>query len=90
MSASAARPPKYNLEVVEQVILEEAVELHPRLPTITDLVRRIVDDADDAKEVGTATQAIRGLRDAGLFQVRDDERVEPTSAALRACALLVG
>lgn len=82
-------PPKYNLDVVAQVILEEAVELHPQCLTVRELALRIVADAGDVREVETAVEAIRDLRQAGLFRCRDGEGVvQPTSAALRAVALL--
>jgi len=80
--------PKYNVAIVEAVILEVAVELHPENLTAKELSLRIISDADDAREVETAARAIQGLREFGLFSARDDEIVEPTPAALRACALL--
>lgn len=80
--------PKYDVAIVEAAILEIAVELHPRKLTARELSLKIVGDVDDAREVETATQAIRNLREFGLFADRDDEIVEPTPAALRACALL--
>jgi hypothetical protein len=80
--------PNYNVAIVEAVILEVAAELHPDNLTATDLSLKIVSNADDAREVETAAQAIRGLREFGLFADRDDEIVQPTPAALRACALL--
>jgi len=81
-------PPKYDVAIVEAVILEEAVELHPQHLTARELWLRIVSNADDTREVETATQAIRNLRELGLFADRDDEIMEPTPATLRACALL--
>lgn len=81
-------PPKYNVATVEAVILEVAAELHPQNLTAKELALMIVGDPDDAREAETAAQAIRGLREFGLFKVRDDEIVEPTPAALRAVALL--
>jgi hypothetical protein len=83
-------PPKYNLAIVESAILEVAVELHPCHLTARELLLRIVSDPDDRKEVETAAQAIRNLREFGLFADRDDATVEPTQAALRAVALLAG
>jgi hypothetical protein len=80
--------PKYDVAVVEAVILEVAAELHPQNLTAKELALRIISDADDAREVETAAQAIRGLREFGLFSIRDDEIVEPTRSALRAVALL--
>jgi hypothetical protein len=80
--------PKYDVAIVEAVVLEIAAELHPQKLTARELSLKIVGNAEDAREVGTATQAIRNLREFGLFADRDDEIMEPTPAALRACALL--
>lgn len=82
-------PPKYDVAIVEAVILEIAAELHPQKLTAKELSLRIVWNADDAKEFETAAQAIRGLCEYGLFSVRDDEIVMPTPAGLRAVALLL-
>ena len=87
MPSGADLPPKYNIATVEAVILEEAAELHPDNLTATDLSLKIVSNADDSREVETVAQAIRGLREFGLFADRD-EIVEPTPAGLRAVALL--
>jgi hypothetical protein len=81
-------PPKYDVAIVEAVILEVAAELHPQNLTARDLSLKIVSNADDAREVETAGQAIRGLREFGLFMDRNDEIVEPTVTGLRAVALL--
>jgi hypothetical protein len=81
-------PPQYDVAIVEALILEVAAELHPQHLTAGGLSLRIVRDADDNREVETAGRAIRNLREFGLFADRDDEIVEPTQAALRACALL--
>jgi hypothetical protein len=81
-------PPKYNLKIVEAVVLEIAVELHPEHLSGDELSTRIVGNANDQREVETLAQAIRNLREFGLFRNRDDEIVELTPAALRAAALL--
>ena len=81
-------PPQYDIAKVEAVILEVAAELHPQHLEARDLSLKIVGNANDVREVETATRAILGLREFGLLAVRDDEMVEPTPAALRACALL--
>jgi hypothetical protein len=81
-------PAKYNVAMVESVILQVAAELHPEHLTPTDLALKIVGDPDDSRELETAVQAIRNLRKCNLFSARDDETVEPTAAALRAVALL--
>lgn len=81
--------PKYNVAIVEEVVLKVAAELHPERLTEKALVLKIVGDPEDLREVETATRAIANLREVGLFADRYDEVVEPTPAALRACALLV-
>lgn len=81
-------PPKYDVAIVEAVILEVAAELHPEHLSADELSLKIVSDPDDSREVEAATQAIRSLRESGLFKGRDDEIVEPTPPALRAVALL--
>jgi hypothetical protein len=80
--------PNYNVAIVEAVILEVAAELHPQNLTAKELALKIISNANDAREAETADQAIRGLREFGLFANRDDETVQPTPAALRAVALL--
>lgn len=79
--------PKYDVAIVEAVILEVAAELHPQNLTAKELALKIASNSDDAREVETAAQAIDNLREFELFADRDDEIVEPTPAALRACAL---
>lgn len=81
-------PPKYNVATVESALLEVAAELHPQHLTARELSLRIVSDASDSREVETAAQAIRNLREFGLFSDRDDEIAQLTPAALRAYALL--
>lgn len=88
MNIESDTPPKYSLKIVEAVILEIAAELHPQHLTARELSLRILSDPDDGREVETAAEAIRSLREFGLFKGRDDEIVEPTPAALRAVALL--
>lgn len=85
---NADASPQYDVAVVEALILEVAAELHPQDLTAKELALRIISNADDAKEVETAAQAIRGLREFGLLCSGDGEIVEPTPAALRAVALL--
>lgn len=86
--ADRATPPKYNPELVGQVILIEVIEHHPARLTVDELALRIVADPDDTTEVETATEAVRDLRRSGLIRYRnDDEVVEPTHAALRAYTL---
>jgi len=82
-------PPKYDVAIVESVLFEVVTELHPRHPTARELSLEIVSDASDSREVETVAQAIRGLREFGLFSDEDDEIVKPTPAALRARKLLL-
>ncbi|HSS04645.1 MAG TPA: hypothetical protein VLK89_05610 [Solirubrobacterales bacterium] len=89
MTSNAGTPPRYNLALVTQVILEEAVDIDPEHLTVGELSLRIVTDPNDDKEVEIATQAIRDLRQSGLFRYGDDDQVvEPTPAALLAYELL--
>ena len=85
---NAGTSPKYDVAIVEAVLLEVAAELHPQSLTAKELALRIISDADDTREVETAARAIRNLRKFGLFSDRDDETVVPTPAGLRAVALL--
>lgn len=87
---SGGDPPKYNVTLVEALILEMAPELHPRRLPADELSLEIVGDPDDSREKETVAQAIRGLREFGLLTDRDDEIVEPTPVALHAVALLKG
>lgn len=80
--------PQYNVAIVEAVILEVAAELHPENLTARELSLKIINNPGDTREVETAAQAIRNLREFGLFTDRGDEIVEPALAALRAVALL--
>jgi hypothetical protein len=81
-------PPKYDMAIVEAQVLEVAADLHPQHLRAAELSRRIVGDPDDKRELETAAQAIRNLRELGVFSNRDDEMVELTPATLRAAALL--
>jgi hypothetical protein len=87
-SAEVSSQPQYGVAVVEALLLEIATELHPEHLSTGGLLRRIVTDPDDAREIEIGVQAVCNLREAGLFTRRDDEIVEPTPAALRADALL--
>jgi hypothetical protein len=88
MAADGATSPRYDPALVEQAILEEAIELHPQRLTVRELSLRIVSDPDDSREVETAACAIRDLRRSGLLRYRnDDEVVEPTHAAFSAAAI---
>jgi hypothetical protein len=88
MADRKATPAKYDVAKVEAVVLEVAAELHPEHLSTGGLLRRIVADPEDSREIETGIQAIQSLREVGLFTRRTDERVEPTTAAIRAVALL--
>jgi hypothetical protein len=80
--------PNYDPVLVEQVILDEALDLHPQRLTVRELSLRIVSDPHDSTEVETATDAIRDLRRSGLLRYRnDDQVVEPTHAAFSAAEI---
>lgn len=81
-------PPKYDVAKIEAVVLEVAAELHPERLSTGGLLLKVIGNPDDTREIDTASQAVRNLREFGLFARRDDEIVEPTPAALRAVALL--
>jgi len=80
----------YDPETVEQVILEEAIGLHPEQVAVEALCLRIVSDPDDSREMDVAREAIRSLKRVGLFCEREDEIVELTASGARAGELLVG
>jgi hypothetical protein len=91
MAELSTNSPNYSAALVEQLILEEAIELHPQRLTVGELSARIVADPEDWLEVETAGNAIQELRRSGLFRFRnDDEIVEPTHAAFRIYELLAG
>jgi hypothetical protein len=74
--------------LVRQVILDEALELHPQRLTVRELSLRIVSDPGDGSEMEAAADAIRDLRRSGLLRYRnDDQVVEPTHAAFSAAEI---
>lgn len=90
-AAERTIPPKYNPEIVAQVVLLRVIKHHPTRLTIDELALGIVSDPGDDREVETVTDATRELRRACLVRYRnDDELVEPTQAGLRAHSLLLG
>jgi hypothetical protein len=90
MNAKRSIPPKYNPELVERAVLEVVIDIHPGVMTMAELSLRIAADPRDRLEIDAIIRAVRDLRGAGLLQADRNERVEPTPAALRAAALLVG
>jgi hypothetical protein len=81
-------PVKYRVSMVEAVMLEVVGELHPQQISTGRLLREIVENLTDAREVETASRAIHNLVEFGLFSPRDDGKVEPTPAGLHAVRLL--
>lgn len=80
--------PQYNVAAVEALLLEIATELDPEHLSKDKLSLRVVTNPDDSREIDTAARAIRNLQEVGLFKDREDEVVQPTPAAIRACTLL--
>ena len=81
-------PVSHGDALVEQAILEEALELYPQRLTVSELSLRVVSDPEDSGEIETAVHATRNLRRSGLLRYRnDDQVVEPTHAAFSAVAL---
>jgi len=81
-------PPQYVIATVEAAILEIDAELHPQRLTAVGLAAKVIAQPSDAREVEVAEQAVRNLREFGLFRECDDESLEPTGTALHAVALL--
>jgi hypothetical protein len=88
MAEHETTSPKYSVATVEAVLLEMTAELHPKHLSTEGLLLEVVTDPGDEREIETGMQAIRSLREIGLFTHRDDEIVEPTPAAVRAVKLL--
>jgi hypothetical protein len=89
MKIYAGSSPKYNVFLVAGLLLEDAVELHPQHLTTRELSLRIVVDPNDSKEIDTAAQAIRYLKESGLVECKNDSKVvKPTLTARRAVVLL--
>lgn len=86
--SGGATSPNHDPASVRQVILDEALELHPQRLTVRELSLRIVSDPEDDLEIETATDALRDLRRSGLLRYRNDDRVvEPTHAAFSAAEI---
>jgi len=69
---------------VERVVLDVVLELHPDHLSSAELVLKIAEGRDEAKEI---TDAIHNLKGSGLLRYVGDA-VAPTDAALHANALL--
>ncbi len=81
-------PPQYVVATVEAAILKLAAELHPQRLTAKELAGELITKPKDIREVDTAAEAIRNLREFGLLCEHDDETIELTKAALHAVTLL--
>lgn len=81
-------PAKYNLAIVEAIILEMAAELNPRHLKTKELCARIITNPKDAREIETVVHAIRNLREFGLFSNSNVDLVKATPAGLHAVKLL--
>ena len=82
----SANSPSVEPELVERVVLEEILDLHPEHLTIPELVLRIVIDSDRSEEE-EVRHAVRDLMGSGVLRCVGD-LVAPTHAALRAAVLL--
>lgn len=82
MVASEGSPSKYSPPAVERAVLEVVSSRHPGHLHRGDLVREIVSDVEDRREVETLDAAIRNLAELGLIREHDGT-VEPTSPLLR-------
>jgi hypothetical protein len=87
--AESSTPPKYSPEPVEQAVLTIVIYVYPTCLTMAELLLRIAGDPKDRREIDTITCAVRDLEKSGLLQKGHDERIEPTSATLRAVSLLL-
>lgn len=89
MNVGRASSPAYDSRAVARAIIEEVLLRRPEQLTVAELRQKIVGDPDDEREVETALEAIRNLRESGLIRYRDDDQlVEPTHAVLRYVALV--
>jgi len=88
LNAEERTPPKYEVALVEALILEVAAELDPEHFSTGALLLKVVSDPDDKREIDTGAMAIHNLKRVGLFAQRTDERIEPTPAGLHAVELL--
>jgi hypothetical protein len=88
MTADSRGSPQEEAALVERVVFEIVVELHPDHLTPAELVLKMAGDGDHL-EAEAITEAIRDLRRSGLLR-HVGEVVVPTHAALSAVALLTG
>lgn len=78
---------KYDPVQVGRALLFELIGQHPRHLKTAELVRKVVVDQDDDREVTIARKALLELSEAALIVSPGDDWVEPTRAALHADAL---
>jgi hypothetical protein len=70
---------------VGQALMYEVIYLRPKRLTVDELIRRVVSDSSDTKEIDTATQALEEIKRSGLLEYEEDEEVvSATPAALLA------
>jgi hypothetical protein len=90
MMAAERTPPKYVPRLVERALIEELFERHPERLMADELTRITAADLSDDREIATINQAICNLRECGVVRRgRQDQRLEPTKAALRIYELLM-
>lgn len=75
--------------VVESVVLQQLLALHPTQVTFEELLREIAAEPEDFAERDAIERAVRDLAAAGLVH-RNNEFVVPSRAALRFDELLGG
>ena len=74
--------PRYDPEVMERAVIEEALFLHPQHLARGEFVRKMTIRPDDPGRSDDVTEAINGLERSGLL--RDHAgTVVPTHAAVR-------
>ena len=81
-------PPKYNMAIVEAVILEVAAELHPEHLSTDGLSLKIVSDPDDSRETETGPRRSAAFESSACSKTETMRSWSRHPAALRAVALL--
>lgn len=82
MTADTATPPRYDPEVLERAVIEEALHLHPEHLTREEFARKMTVRAGDQGRAADVGEVIGELERSGLL--RDHAgTVVPTHAAVR-------
>jgi hypothetical protein len=81
-------PAKYNVGMVEAVILLEAAERESQNLTAGELAREIISDPEDSRQVEIVFHGIRNLKEVGLFSNPGGEVVKLTPAGRHAYELM--